>query len=384
MGGRPTPPISSAWFTALLALATGAGFSLNHAVWFSARAAGLVAYVLATSSVLFGLATATRAGDRVAGRGTVADAHRALSLLTIVAIGTHVLLLAFDQWAKFGLAELLVPFVSWYRPFWTGLGVLAAYLAIAVYVSFYLRSRIGYRTWRALHYASFAIFVAATFHGLFAGSDGGAVWARGLYAAAASGVALAIAYRLLRGVDLQPVWAWGPRAGDMGAVRVMLAVGALTLGVLLPMATLALPRSGVGAPAQVAASGTTTTDSTPARSNGDDEEDGASGGRDDTVLIAFSGSARHTGSWHLLATNGRAVALDVTPDGTMLLGNTLTGEVLYRSRDAGQTFAGSGRLQAVMDGQGRAAGGTIQMDATYSQQGGWIRVVAQLTNLGGG
>jgi nitroreductase len=125
--------------------------------------------------------------------------------------------------------------------------VLAAYLALAVYVSFYLRSSIGYRTWRALHYASFAVFVAASFHGLFAGSDGGAVWARGLYAAAASAVALAIAYRLLRGIDRQPVWAWAPRAGDMSAVRVMLAVAALTLGVLLPMATLALPRSGVGA-----------------------------------------------------------------------------------------------------------------------------------------
>jgi len=378
------PLISSAWITALPALATGAGLSLNHAVWFSARAAGLVAYVLATSSVLFGLATATRAGDRIAGRGTVADAHRALSLLTVLAIGMHVLLLAFDQYAKFGLTELLVPFASWYRPFWTGLGVLAAYLVLAVYASFYLRSSIGYGMWRVLHYASFAVFVAATFHGLFAGSEGGAIWARGLYAAAASAVALAIAYRLLRGIDLQPVWAWAPRAGDMGAVRVMLAVGALTLGVLLPMATLALPRSTVGgAPAPVAASGTTTADTAPARSNGDDEER-TSGSRDDTVSIAFSGSVQDTGSWHLLATNGSPAALDVAPDGTVVLGNTLTGEVLYRSRDAAQTFAESGRLRTVLAGQGRANGQTVQMDATYSRQDGWIRVVAQFTNMTGG
>jgi hypothetical protein len=31
-----------------------------------------------------------------------------------------------------------------------------------------------------------------------------------------------------------------------------------------------------------------------------------------------------------------------------------------------------------------AAGQTVQMDATYSRQDGWIRVVAQFTNLGGG
>ena len=74
----------------------------------------------------------------------------------------------------------------------------------------------------------------------------------------------------------------------------------------------------------------------------------------------------------------------MAPDGTILLGNTLTGEVLYRSRDAAQTFAESGRLRAVLDGQGRAAGQTVQMDATYSQQDGLIRVVAQFTSLGGG
>jgi hypothetical protein len=99
-------------------------------------------------------------------------------------------------------------------------------------------------------------------------------------------------------------------------------------------------------------------------------------------LIAFSGSVQDTGTWHLLATNGSPAALDVAPDDAMLLGNTLTGEVLYRSRDAGQTNAESGRLRAVLDGQGRAAGMTIQMDATFSQQDRWIRVVAQLTNLG--
>ena len=68
----------------------------------------------------------------------------------------------------------------------------------------------------------------------------------------------------------------------------------------------------------------------------------------------------------------------------MLLGNSITGEVLYRSRDAAQTFAGSGKVRAVPDGQGRAAGRTIQMDATYVQQGAWVRLSAQLANLGDG
>jgi hypothetical protein len=46
-----------------------------------------------------------------------------------------VLFLALDSYAKFGALDLLVPFASWYRPVWTGLGIIAAYLALAVYAA---------------------------------------------------------------------------------------------------------------------------------------------------------------------------------------------------------------------------------------------------------
>jgi hypothetical protein len=214
---------------------------------------GLVAYALATCSVLLGVATAARAGDRLPGRGFVSDTHRALSLLTVLAVAGHVLLLAFDRYARFSPADLLVPFIAWYRPAWTGLGVLAAYVLLVVYVSFYLRSRIGYRAWRTLHYASFAVFVMATAHGLLAGSDSSAVWARWLYAAAVSAVALVVAYRFLRVGGPKPIWAWEPRAGDTGGARLVLAAGALAVGLLLPTAMLANHRSAVSSPAQVPA-----------------------------------------------------------------------------------------------------------------------------------
>jgi len=232
-------------------LAINAGTGLDHVVWLGARSLGLVAYALAACSVLLGVATSARAGDRVPGRGVVSDTHRALSLLTVVAVAGHVLLLAFDRFARFGPTDLLVPFASWYRPAWTGFGVLAAYVLLAVYASFYLRSRIGYKTWRALHYASFAVFVMATVHGLFAGSDSSAVWARWLYAAAITTVALAVAYRLLRVGSPKPIWAWEPRAGDVGGARVVLAAGALALGLILPAAM--LPHTHSAAPSSTQA-----------------------------------------------------------------------------------------------------------------------------------
>jgi len=215
-----------------LILASGAGTGLDHAVWLGARSTGLVVYALATCSVLFGLVTATWTRDRNPGRGIVYETHRALSLLTVVVVAGHVLLLGFDRYARFSPTDLLLPFASWYRPAWTGLGVLAAYVLLAVYASFYVRSRIGYKTWRTLHYATFAVFVMATAHGLRAGSDSGAVWARWLYTAAIFAVAWAVAYRLLRVAGPQPVRAREPRVSALGGVRM----------------------AGIASPAQVAAS----------------------------------------------------------------------------------------------------------------------------------
>ncbi len=170
----------------------------SHFAWFAARAAGILAFLLATASVLFGLATSTRLGDRQVGKGNVVDVHRALSLLTLLAVGGHILFLSLDEYASFGAGELLVPFMSWYRPAWTGLGVLAAYLAAAVFASFYVRSRIGYKAWRVFHYAAFAVFVLATLHGLMAGTDSGAVWVDALYGTAVAAVAAMLAYRVTR------------------------------------------------------------------------------------------------------------------------------------------------------------------------------------------
>jgi predicted ferric reductase len=208
---------ASSEFGSFLAIGTWQG--LDRAVWFGARSAGLVAYALATCSVLLGLVTATWTRDRNPRRGTIYDTHRALALLTVLVVAGHVLLLAFDRYARFGPSDLLVPFTSWYRPVWTGLGVLAGYVLLAVYVSFYVRSRIGYRTWRVLHYATFTVFVFATAHGLRAGSDSSALWARWLYTAAIFAVALTAAYRLLQVAGSQPVRAKEPRAGGLRGVR---------------------------------------------------------------------------------------------------------------------------------------------------------------------
>ena len=60
--------------------------------------------------------------------------------------------------------------------------MLAAELMMVVYASFSLRTRIGFRNWRRLHWATSLVFAFATLHGLAAGTDSGTTWALALWA----------------------------------------------------------------------------------------------------------------------------------------------------------------------------------------------------------
>jgi sulfoxide reductase heme-binding subunit YedZ len=164
--------------------------------WILARASGLTAYILLTLSVLAGLTVKSRPVRRLK-PAAVTDLHRFLALLGLGALAIHGATLVLDTTVKITPAALLVPGLVPYRPLWTSLGVLAAELMLVVYVSFGLRKRIGVRNWRRLHYATYAIFAAATLHGLMAGTDTAQRWAIWLYAGAVGAVVAATAWRVL-------------------------------------------------------------------------------------------------------------------------------------------------------------------------------------------
>ena len=67
--------------------------------------------------------------------------------------------------------ELLIPFTSSYRPAAVAIGVVSLYLLAAVQLTSLLRRRLSKKVWRSTHYVSFPLFVAATLHGLTAGTD---------------------------------------------------------------------------------------------------------------------------------------------------------------------------------------------------------------------
>ncbi|MCE9575898.1 MAG: ferric reductase-like transmembrane domain-containing protein [Deltaproteobacteria bacterium] len=150
-------------------------------LWVASRAAAVAAFVALTFEVAFGLAVSTGAGDGWVGRARAVDIHGWLSTVTLVLIAGHALALLGDGAVRFDALDAVVPFAARYRPVAVAAGVLAAWLAVAVHLSFGLRKRIGPRWWRRLHHATFALFALAVAHGLAAGSDGDRPWMRGLY-----------------------------------------------------------------------------------------------------------------------------------------------------------------------------------------------------------
>lgn len=167
--------------------------------WLLARSSGLTAYALLAASTLAGLVLRGRPLGTRLRFAAVTDVHRLLAWLALAATAVHGLSLVLDRTVEITPLGLLVPGLVEYRPLWTGLGVLAAELALVVAVSFEVRKRIGTRTWRRLHYATYGIFAAATVHGLAAGTDSGEAWAVVLYAGATGAVAAATFWRLSAG-----------------------------------------------------------------------------------------------------------------------------------------------------------------------------------------
>lgn len=167
--------------------------------WYASRAAGVVAYALITGGVLLGVLLGGRARLQRWPAFAVADIHRFVGLLAGTFVALHVLTVWADAMVHFSLVQLLVPFTSGYRPFWVGLGTVAAELLVAVALTNVLRKRIGFARWKRWHYLSFALWLAATAHGIGAGTDANEQWLRLLYVGSVGSVVGAVAWRVGRG-----------------------------------------------------------------------------------------------------------------------------------------------------------------------------------------
>ncbi len=166
--------------------------------WYLARSSGLVAYALLSLSVALGLSITNRLARLWPGGPAAMDVHQFTALLALAFALFHVLILLGDKYMDYHLVQLLVPFAAYqYRPFWVGLGQIGFYLALPVTFSFYMRKRIGYRSWRLIHYGSFAVYFLITLHALAAGTDTTTRLGLVLYAMSGLSIYFLLVYRLL-------------------------------------------------------------------------------------------------------------------------------------------------------------------------------------------
>jgi sulfoxide reductase heme-binding subunit YedZ len=144
---------------------------VNGFLWYATRASGEVALVFLTTVVVLGVISALRAGGRHVPRFVLAAMHRNLTLVGLGFLAVHIVTTVVDSYAPIDLIDVVVPFVSAYRPFWLGLGALAFDALAVLTVTSLLRTRIGLRWWRALHWTAYACWTLALVHALGTGTD---------------------------------------------------------------------------------------------------------------------------------------------------------------------------------------------------------------------
>lgn len=143
--------------------------------WFVARASGIVALIVLTLAVVWGLFYSTRLLGRKPTPKWLLDLHRFLGGLAVLFTTVHLVALAADNYVHFGIAEILLPFASEWQPGAVAWGVVAFYLLVAVEVTSLLMRRLPRRLWRAVHMTSWVLFWLAVVHGATAGTDAGNV-----------------------------------------------------------------------------------------------------------------------------------------------------------------------------------------------------------------
>ena len=139
--------------------------------WYLSRASGTVGYLLLTASTIWGLLLSTKLIKDLVPAPVTLAMHNYLSWTAIGLSIFHAVVLLFDGYYTYTVANLLIPFTGPYKPGWVGAGTIGLYLMLLTSASFYCRKWIGQKTWRKLHYLTFGAYLLTTLHGWAAGTD---------------------------------------------------------------------------------------------------------------------------------------------------------------------------------------------------------------------
>lgn len=162
-------------------------------LWWASRASGIVAYLALALSMVFGLAVTGRVGGWT--RATFFELHQQWTLAAVIAVAVHVVTIVGHAASEVPVLAAVLPFAS---PRLTGpvaVGTIALWGTAVIAASSWLRTRLRYRAWRAVHAAAFGTFLLALVHAITTGTDTSATWVIALYSISGGAVIGAAVYR---------------------------------------------------------------------------------------------------------------------------------------------------------------------------------------------
>lgn len=209
-----------------------------QAYWYLARGTGVVSLLLLSAIVVLGVMGPLRVAAPRWPRFAIDGLHRDLSLLVIAVLVLHIVTSVLDGFAPITWLDAVIPLGAKYRPLWLGLGALSFDLLLALVLTSLVRRRLGYRSWRAIHWAAYASWPVAVAHGLGTGTDASSTWMLLITAVCLAAVLVAVAMRIAR--------------SDVPGVR----APALAATILTPLALVILAIAGPLAPGWARRAGT--------------------------------------------------------------------------------------------------------------------------------
>ena len=151
------------------------------AFWFLSRGSAFVAYGLLWLSMAFGLIITNKMARIWPGGPTAFDLHQFTSLLGLAFALFHAMILMGDRFIDYTFFQVVTPFAS----------------VTSRSTSRISSRRIGTRSWRLIHFISFAAFLLAMFHGITSGTDASTLWSQIIYWMTGASLLFLFIYRIL-------------------------------------------------------------------------------------------------------------------------------------------------------------------------------------------
>jgi len=176
--------------------------------WYVTRASGIVAAVVMVVLMLSGIGFITGTSYAFLEPITAWATHRTLGIILTIALVLHIVALYFDHFVPFGVADLLVPFVSDYMTvsflgvsigsLYVALGILAFYIIVLIVVISLIWIESRKRLWKVTHLLSYLAMAFVFVHALYLGTDLSHGFLRWIWVLCGIGILIASVFRLWR------------------------------------------------------------------------------------------------------------------------------------------------------------------------------------------